>query len=54
MNVSMKIIHIPGKVNVMADLLSRWQSTPNTSKILTQLNFLNGNPSQIIKSGVVL
>ena len=29
MNISLKVIHIPGKVNVVAYLLSRWQSTPD-------------------------
>ena len=37
MNISLKFTHIPGKTNVLADLLSRWQTTPHTIQILAQL-----------------
>ena len=36
-NISLKVIHIPGKVNVVADLLSRWQTTACASELLTKL-----------------
>ena len=29
MNISLKVTHIPGKVNVIADFLSRWHSNPH-------------------------
>ena len=37
MNISLKFTHIPGKVNVLADLLSRWQTTPHAQQTLAQL-----------------
>ena len=37
MNISLKFTHIPGKINVFADLLSRWQSTPRAQQTLAQL-----------------
>ena len=37
MNISLKVNHIPGKGNVIADLVSRWNSHPNASATLHQL-----------------
>ena len=37
MNIELKVNHIPGKVNVIADLLSRWNSRPNPHITLRQL-----------------
>ena len=37
MNVNLKVSNIPGKVNVIADLLSRWNSRPNENATLLQL-----------------
>ena len=37
MNINLKVTHIPGKVNVIADLLSRWSSRPMTNAALHQL-----------------
>ena len=35
-NIDLKVTHIPGKINVMADL-SRWNSNPNSQSILNSL-----------------
>ena len=37
MNINLKVNHIPGKVNVIADLLSGWNSQPNPHITLGQL-----------------
>ena len=37
MNVNLKVSHIPGKVNIIADLLSRWSSRPMANAILHRL-----------------
>ena len=37
MNISLKFTHIPGKTNVLADLLSRWQTAPRAEQTLAQL-----------------
>ena len=37
MNVDLKVTHIPGKVNVVADLLSRWNTRTNPNATLSQL-----------------
>ena len=37
MNINLKVIHIPGKVNVIADLLSRWGSRPMANATLCHL-----------------
>ena len=37
MNISLKITHIPGKNNVLADLLSRWHTTPHAQYTPAQL-----------------
>ena len=36
-NINLKVTHIPGKVNVIADLLSRWCSRPMANATLHQL-----------------
>ena len=36
-NIDLKVSHIPGKVNIIADLLSRWNSRPNPRKMLHDL-----------------
>ena len=33
-NIDLKVTHIPGKKNVITDLLSRWQNTPNPQALL--------------------
>ena len=37
MNVDLKVTHIPRKVNVVADLLSRWNTRTNPNATLSQL-----------------
>ena len=37
MNINLKVIHIPGKFNVIADLLSRWGSRPMANATLCHL-----------------
>ena len=36
-NISLKVVHVPGKLNEAADLLSRWFSTRNNFQKLQQL-----------------
>ena len=36
-NIHIIVLHIPGKNNVLADLLSRWQFSPENYKALQQL-----------------
>ena len=35
-NVNLKVTHIPGKVNMIADLLSKWNNCPNANTLLHQ------------------
>ena len=37
MNINLKVTHIPGKLNVIADLLSRWSSRPMANATLNHL-----------------
>ena len=37
MNIDLKVSHIPGKVNIIADLLSRWNSRSNAHTMLHEL-----------------
>ena len=37
MNINLKVTHIPGKVNIIADLLSRWGSRPMANATLCHL-----------------
>ena len=36
-NIDIKVVHLPGKLNPVADLLSRWHSTINNHEKLAQL-----------------
>ena len=36
-DVDVKVVHVPGKSNTVADLLSRWNTTFNAQEKLTQL-----------------
>ena len=51
MNINLKVTHIPGKVNVIADLLSRWGSRPMANATLCHLlpvhTWTNVNESHI-------
>ena len=51
-NVNLKVTHIPGKVNTIADLLSRWSTRSNANTLLHQLlpshTFDNANESHIM------
>ena len=51
-NINLKVIHIPGKVNVIADLLSRWCSRPMANATLHQLlpvhSWMNVDKSHIL------
>ena len=52
MNVNLKVSHIPGKVNVIADPLSRWNNRANANTILQQLlpthRWVHVNESHIV------
>ena len=51
-NVNLKVTHIPGKVNTIADLLSRWSTRSNANTLLHQLlpshTWVTANESHIM------
>ena len=51
-NISLKVTHIPGKFNTIADLLSRWNNRPNANTLLYQLlpshNWVTVNENHIM------
>ena len=36
-NIDIKVVHVPGKLNLVTDLLSRWHDTTNNHEKLAQL-----------------